>query len=101
MNADIERLAREAGMTRFNVRRGFVGGDAGIVAVEFGASPEDLTKFAALIAEECAKAVEQTDLTAASLYNQQPSGARYQNFSQPPTAAQLIRAKFPAPGGGE
>lgn len=84
MTPDIERLAKEAGIRKAaHYTRNGVGADLHIV------SSEDLAKFAALIAEECAKKCE-------TLPN--PDYHGYGNDGE--DYADAIRSKFPMPKEG-
>ena len=82
MNPDIERLAKEAGMW-----------DWGIGSELLWTCPADrLSKFAALIAEDCAKEAEDTQ-EGESYDDEWGREAFYGRNS-----ASAIRQKFPMPG---
>lgn len=82
---DIERLAKEAGMRKAaHYTRNGVGADLHIV------SSEDLAKFAALIAEGCAKVCEH-------LGDGDPDHYDLPNSDD---CAAAIRSKFPMPKEG-
>lgn len=84
MTPEIERLAKEAGIS-----------DAVAMSLEdFNGGL--LSKFAALISEECAKACETMPYSQA---RENSSGSAYIHVMSPKDGAQAIRAKFALSGG--
>ena len=83
-NKEIERLAKEAGLTKFNVLRG--GTDVQMTkSVEWHGSSEQIANLMALTAEECADLAEN---------------AHSEPYDSPAlNAATYIRSKYPMPKG--
>ena len=80
-NKEIERLAKEAGLTMMGYPPW---------TTDYGCNEDEICKFAALVAEECAKEIEPTEKKAVNW-------TREQHEAQ--VCADAIRSKFPMPKG--
>jgi len=85
MNPDIERLAKEAGLTDPHLPPW---------TTDYGYSEDEICKFAALIAEECAA---ECDLRSGS-EDETPDTVAYGSTRGAEYCATAIRQKFPMPG---